>query len=113
MTGTDWIDLRKPVVSGGSSGLSQTVINIIEQNTGTQVNKKVLHTELEWALGVPVRVRKWTDSGKTDQVYDVQITWLDGVPTTVLTNNLDDGIITTMTIAWLDGVPVAVSKVES
>lgn len=110
MTGTGVIDLRKSTAGGG--GVSQTIINIIEQNTGTQYNVKVLYSEITWSGGVPVGVKKWTDSSKTTQVYDITITWLGGVPTQVLTNNLDDGIITTTTITWLDGVPVAVNKTE-
>jgi len=112
MIGTGVIDLRKPTASSGG-GVSQSIINIIEQNTGTQYNKKVLYSEIEWNLGVPVRVQKWASSSKLDMVYDITITWFGGVPTQVLTNNLDDGIITTMNIVWNNGVPVSINKVES
>lgn len=112
MTGTNVIDLRKPAASSGG-GVSQNIINIIEQNTGTQYNVKVLYSEITWSGGIPVGVKKWTDSSKTTQVYDITITWVGGVPVQVLTNNLDDGIITTMTIVWSNGVPISINKVES
>jgi hypothetical protein len=112
MTLGNVVDLRKPRSEGTSTGVGQTVINIIEQNTGTQYNKKVLYSEIEWDLGVPVRVQKWTSLDKTDRVYDITIEWVNGVPVQVLTNNLDDGIITTTAITWQNGTPISINKVE-
>ncbi len=105
------IDLRRPA-TGSSGGVTQNIINIIEQNTGTQYNVKVLHTEIEWINGVPTGVQKYTDSTKSTQVYDNVITWTDGVPTTIVTNNMDDGIITTTSIVWSNGVPISITKTE-
>jgi hypothetical protein len=111
MIGTDILDLRQNTSSGGGS-VPQSIINIIEQNTGTQYNVKVLHSEITWANGVPTRVEKYTDSGKGTKVYDNTITWVGGVPTTIVSNNLDDGIITTTNIVWSNGVPISITKTE-
>ena len=105
------LDFRNPV--SGSGGLDQQTINIIEQNTGTQVDTRVLYTEVEWLNGVPTSVRKYTDNTKAIQVYLIAITWLNGVPTQVVSNNMDDGIISTTNITWLNGVPVSIDKVVS
>lgn len=107
----DVIDLR-PTTSGDGS-LSPTTINIIEQNTGTQVNVKVLYTEITWVGGLPSVVKKYTDNTKAVQVYDITLNWLDGLPITVVSINLDDNITTTTTIEWVDGVPSTINKVES
>lgn len=106
------IDLRRPA-TGSSGGVTQNIINIIEQNTGTQYNVKILYSEITWTNGVPTRVQKYTDSTKSTQVYDNIITWVGGVPTTIVTNNMDDGIITTTSIVWNNGVPISINKVES
>lgn len=114
MIGTDVLDLRQSTSSGGGGSVPQSIINIIEQNTGTQYNVKVLYSEITWTNGVPTRVEKYTDSSKGTKVYDNTITWVGGVPTTIVSNNLDDGIITTTTnIVWSNGVPISINKVES
>ena len=104
-------DLRAPS-SGSGGGIPQSIINIIESNTGTQTNVRVLYTEIEWLDGVPVKVSKYTDSGKGTKVYDITIVWSGGVPTSVVSNNLDDGIITTINITWENGVPISINKTE-
>jgi hypothetical protein len=97
-----------------SSGLSQTIINVIEQNTQTQVNKKVLFTEFTKVAGLIQQVRKYQDSTKTVQLYEVDVTWVSGLPQTIVVNNMDDGIITTTTIGWgSDGTPDSINKVEA
>ena len=108
----NFIDLRKPTTSSGGSGVTQQTINIIEQNTGTQYNVKVLYTEIEWVNGVPDRITKYTDSTKTTMVYDIHLQWLDGVPSQILINNLDDGIMTTVDLVWSNGVPISINKTE-
>lgn len=111
-SGTNY-DFTTVSSTGGTGDIPQSVINIIEQNTGTQVNIKVLYTEVDWLNGVPTSVRKYVDNTKAVQVYLITITWLNGVPTQVVSNNMDDGIITTTNITWLNGVPVTINKVES
>ena len=93
-----------------TGGLSQSQINIIEANTGTQVDVRVGYTEVDWTNGVPTSIRKYVDDTKAVQLYLITITWVDGVPTTIVSNNMDDGIITTTTITWSNGVPISINK---
>jgi hypothetical protein len=108
----DILDLRSSALSGGGE-LSPTTVTIIEQNLDTQVDHKILYTEIEWLNGLPSVVRKYEDSTKTKQLFEITPTWIDGLPTQVVTNNLDDGIITTTTITWVDGVPTTINKEEA
>ena len=112
-SGTNYDFTTVSSTGGGTGDIPQSIINIIEQNTGTQVNIKVLHTEIDWSNGLPVQVRKYQDSSKLVQLYDIDITWNSGVPSQVVSNNLDDGIITTINITWLNGVPTSITKTEA
>jgi len=106
------LDLRSIV--SGSGELSPTTVNIIEQNTGTQVNYKQMYTELVVTDGVPTRVYKYEDDTKTNLLFDITINWLNGVPSTVVSTNVDDSITTTTTLAnWVDGIPTQITKTES
>ena len=113
MRGSEYIDLR-PLTTGGGGELSQTTINIIEQNTGTQVNIKQLFTEMVVTNGKVTRVYKYADSGKTTLLFDITINWVDELPSTIVTVNVDDTITTTTTLSnWVDGIPTNITKVES
>jgi hypothetical protein len=109
---TNFIDIRKPTVSSGGGSVTQQTINIIEQNTGTQYNVKVMYTEIDWLNGVPVEVNKYDNSSKTNHIYNITLSWLDGVPTQIVINNLDDGIMTNVDLVWSNGVPISINKTE-
>lgn len=99
------------ILGGGDGTFTQTVINIIEQNTGTQVSVEEGYKQITWVGGLPYTVEVWEDSSKTKKLWTNTYTFTDGVPTTVVVVNEDDGITTTETIVWLDGVPVSMTKV--
>jgi hypothetical protein len=94
-----------PVSSSGvgTATLSQSVINIVESNTGSQVNKYVNYTEVDFLNGVPSVVRKYVDSTKVDLVYTITLTFSAGILSTVQSINHDDGFISTKTFTWVDG----------
>ena len=108
--GNDVIDLRKATEGSGTGELPQYIINIIEQNTGTQVNQLILYTEIDWISGNPEVIRKYNNSSKTLLLYTITITWLDGNPTTIVIINHDDSITTAISIYWSGGVPINISK---
>ena len=109
MTFSGFWDFRQPT-GGGGGGLTQGQINIIEQNLGTQIDTPVGYTEIEWTNGVPTNVKKYVSSDKATMLYNVDITWVDGVPVTVTSANLDEGITTTTSISWDGGVPININK---
>ena len=111
LKGSQLIDLRQQ--AGGSSGtgeLPQYLINIIESNTGTQVDVPIYYTEIDWLNGVPSVIRKYTDSSKTTLIYTITIEWSSGVPETITTINHDDNITTVTTIYWSNGIPIQIIK---
>ncbi|MGD8305065.1 MAG: hypothetical protein PVF17_00290 [Ignavibacteria bacterium] len=111
MNKQDIIDLRSKSSSGG---LTQTTINIIEQNTGTQVNYKQLYTELEVESSVPTKIYKYEDNSKSNLLFDITINWADNLPSTITIINVDDDITTTISLTnWVDGIPTQINKVES
>lgn len=111
MTTQNIIDLRS---KSTGSGLSQTTINIIEQNTGTQVNYKQLYTELEVENSVPTKIYKYEDNTKSNLLFDITISWIDSLPSTITIVNIDDSITTTISLTnWIDGIPTQINKVES
>ena len=91
--------------------ISQSVLNIIEFNTGNQTDSKNGYTAITWLNGVPTEVKKYTDNTLSVLTDTIAITWLNGVPTTIIRTNHLDIITVTTTIAWVDGVPVSVTKV--
>ena len=109
--GSNTIDLRKTTSTGGGTGeLPQYLINIIESNTGTQVDVPIYYTEIDWLSGVPSTIRKYTDSGKGTIVYTITIEWSSGIPTTITSINHDDGITSITTIYWSNGMPIQITK---
>jgi len=99
LKGTQVVDLRNASsTTGGTGELPQYLINIIETNTGTQVNVPIYYTEIDWINGVPEVIRKYTDSNKGTIVYTITIEWSSGVPNTITTVNHDDNITTVTTI---------------
>ena len=104
-----FLDFRQPT-SGGDGGLTQSQVNIIEQNLGTQIDVPVGYTEVEWANGVPVNIKKYVSSDKAIMVYNISIVWASGNPAQITSENLDEGITTVTTITWTDGVPTSVNK---
>lgn len=88
---------------GGTATLSQSTINIIESNIGSQVNKYVNYTEVDFIEGVPSVVRKYVDNTKVDLVYTITLTFINGVLSTVQSINHDDGFISTKTFIWSGG----------
>lgn len=109
MTFSGFWDFRQPT-SGSGGGLAQGQINIIEQNLDTQIDIPIGHTEIEWENGVPVNVKKYVSSDKAMMLYNVDITWADGVPVMITSSNLDEGITTSKTITWQNGLPISISK---
>lgn len=112
-SGTNYDFTVASTSTGGTGELPQSIINIIEQNTGTQIDAKILYTEIDWLNGSPSQIRKYNDSSKSIQLYEIDITWLNGLPSLVVSNNLDEGIITSTTFTWVDGVPTSITKTES
>jgi hypothetical protein len=110
-SGTNY-DLTVTSTSSGTGDLPQSIINIIEQNTGIQVETRIMYTEIDWINGSPSQIRKYEDSSKLNQLYEIDITWANGLPSLVATHNLDEGIITNTTFSWLDGVPILITKTE-
>ena len=92
--------------------LPQNVYNIIEGNLGTQINEPVGYIEFaQWSGDLPAVINKYTDQGKSKQLYSIMITWNgEQLPTRVVVNNLDDNITKTTTIAWSNGKPLHVIK---
>lgn len=125
ITSKTFIDLRTTISGGGTVGppgpagppgppgtIDQATLDIIEQNTNTQTNVKLLYTEIDWLNGLPSNIRKYEDNTKLNQVYDITITWANGLPSTISSNNMDDGINTITTFTWLNGVPTSITKTE-
>jgi len=96
--------------AGGGEGISPSQTIIIEQNLGAQIDEREGHTEITWSNGLPSKIEKWTDSGKTKKLWTISPTFVGGVPIQVVRLNEDDGISETVTIEWADGVPIKVSK---
>ena len=109
--GNDVIDLRMVVDGGGGTGeLPQYIINIIEQNTGTQVDVPIFYTEIDWLDGVPSVVRKYDSVAKNTLVYTITFTWVGGLLENVVSVNHDDNITTTTSLFWSGGVPINITK---
>jgi hypothetical protein len=90
--------------NGGSTAtLPQSVINIVESNTGSQVNKYVNYTEVDFINGVPSIVRKYVNNTKIDLVYTITLTFSAGLLAIVQSINHDDGFTNTKTFTWIDG----------
>lgn len=102
-----------PPSTGGSSGISQSIINIIEANTSTQTDVLVVETDVTYTNGVPTQVLKYGDVGKTLLVYTINVVWTNGVPTSVVSINHDDGITKTTTLTWYNGSLTNISNVMS
>ena len=103
MFGT-YFDFKTPASGGGGTVvLPQSTINIIESNTGSQVNKYVNYTEVDFLGGVPSVIRKYVDNTKVDLVYTITLTFIGGVLSTVVTVNHDEGFTSTKTFTWTGG----------
>jgi hypothetical protein len=97
--------------STSSGGLEQSVINIIESNTGTQVNVRVGYTEITWdSNGLPSMIEKYSDSSKANKIYTITPVFIAGLPSTVTTVNHDDGITEVATFVFTNGLLSSVSK---
>lgn len=92
--------------AGGSTGeISQYITNIIESNTGTQVDVRVGYTHTTKSGGVVTQVNKYVDNTMTQKVYQIDFTWnVDGTPNVITRINLDDNITETIVFEWVDGV---------
>jgi len=89
----------------------QSLIDIIEFNSGSQTETRIGYSVITWVDGVPTEVKKYTDNTMTLLTDTITITWLGGVPTTTVRVNHLDTITVTTTIEWLNGVPVSITKV--
>ena len=99
--------------STGGGGLSQSIINIIEANTGTQTDVPIMETDFIETDGKLTQVLTYGDTGKTLLVYTINLVWTNGVPTSVVSINHDDNITKTTILTWYNGSLTNVSNVMS
>ncbi len=105
-------DFIPPSTSGGS-GISQSIINIIEANTGTQTDVFIAEVVMIETLGKLTQVLKYGDTAKTILVYTVNLTWAGDLPTVIQFINHDDNLTKTTTLTWYNGTLTNVSNVMS
>lgn len=101
------MDLR---IQGVARRFTTELEDLLESNLGTQVNKYVRYTEIQWVDGVPGTVYKYVDNTKADLVYTITLSWVDGVPVSISRENHDNGITENIDITWVDGVPTIVDR---
>lgn len=95
------------VTNGGTSGggLDQSIINIIESNTGTQVDVRVGYTQTIKTNDIITQMNKYVDNTMTQKIYQIDFTWnVDGTPDVITRANLEEGITEAITFEWVDGV---------
>lgn len=102
-----------PPSTGGSSGISQSIINIIEANTSTQTNVLIAEVDMIETNGLLTQVLKYGDNAKTILVYTINLVWTNGVPTSIVSINHDDNLTKTTTLTWYNGTLTNVSNVMS
>ena len=78
-------------------GLSQATINIIESNTGTQVDHKQQYVDMTLdANGKPSIIKVWEDDTETKLLWTTTFTFVNGKPSQIVKVNEDDGITETV-----------------
>lgn len=100
-TGTDGADGLSAYEIAVNYGFEGTEAEWIESLGGTTIAG---YTEIDWLNGKPLVVRKYEDNTKTNLLSTTTLTFTDGLPTSVVTNN------TTTSIYWSNGVPIQITK---
>jgi hypothetical protein len=90
-------------IAGTGGGIDNATANIIEANTGTSIHDYVGHTEMEELNGLPYIVRKWEDTTKSNLLYTITMTFIDGLLSTVVAQNHVSTLTKTTTIVWVNG----------
>jgi hypothetical protein len=104
------IDYDFTAQQSSSSGLSQSIINIIEANTNTQTNINVGYTHIQWENKLPILVEKYTDAAKTIKLYTIAITFVTKKPTVITIINHDDNITTQILFEYVGRFLIGISK---
>lgn len=68
------------------------------------------YTELTWVSGLPSLVEKYEDDTKANKLFTVELTFADGLPTTIVTTNHTTLEVETATFVFTDGLLQSVTK---
>lgn len=68
-------------------------------------------TAITYAGSLPSVVLKYEDIAMTNLLFTTNVTWLNGLPMTIATQNHSNGIIATTTLNWSNGSLESVDKI--